>query len=202
MEAPQSLPSRTITLSESNRVAADQQARPEAEEGAWARAVSARLGDVMMALALLATAVFFIWQAAYLPFGRVGLPGPGFFPFALGIVLGLFALAILYTALRAAEDGSTVFLGHRDVLVALAALAGVAFAFERADSYLVLGVFVALFLLVVAKAALWRVALGATLGMVAVWLVFRLALGVRLPAGEFWQQAVDFIAAKLPFSLP
>lgn len=153
-----------------------------------------------MALALLAAALFFVWQSASLPFGRVALPGPGFFPFALGIVLGLFALAILYQALRSAE-GEAVFVGHRDVLIALAALAGVAFAFERIDAYVVLGAFAAALLLFVARAAPRRVVLGTILGMVGVWAVFRLALGVRLPASEFWQQAVKFVAAKLPSGL-
>ena len=146
-----------------------------------------------MALALFATAAFFIWHAALLPFGRVGLPGPGFFPFALGIVLGLLALVILSRALRRPDEGGVVFLGHRDVLIVLAALVGVAFAFERADTYVVLGVFAAVLLLLVARAAPWRVALGATLGMVAVWAVFGLALGVRLPAAELWRQILDLI---------
>jgi hypothetical protein len=180
-------------------VEADQETRSNAaEQGAWARPISALVGEAIMALALLAAAVFFVWHAAQLPFGRIGLPGPGFFPFALGIVLGLLALAILYRSLRSASEAGAVFLGHRDVLIVLAALAGVAFAFERADTYVVLGVFAAVLLLLVARAAPWRVVLGATLGMVAVWLVFTLALGVRLPAGEFWRQLADLIAAKPP----
>ena len=73
------------------------------EQGAWARPVSPRLGEIVMAVALLATAVFFVSQAALLPFGRVGLPGPGFFPFALGIVLGVLALAILVSLRAQAE---------------------------------------------------------------------------------------------------
>jgi hypothetical protein len=170
------------------------------EQGAWGRPVSARLGEIAVAVALLAAALFFVWQSLMLPFGRVALPGPGFFPFALGIVLGLFALAILYRTLRGANGIGAVFIGHRDVLTVLAALVGVAYAFERTDTYLALGVFAALVLLLVARAPLWRVALGATLGMVAVWAVFKLALGVRLPAGEFWQQLTDLIAAKLPSS--
>ena len=140
-----------------------------------------------MALALLASGLFIVWQAALLPFGRVGLPGPGFFPFALGSVLVLLALAILYAAWRAPGENESIYLGHRDVLIAMAALAGVAFAFERADTYLVLGTFAAALLLLVARSTLWRVVLGATLGMVAVWLFFGLALGVRLPTGELWQ---------------
>ena len=44
----------------------------------------------------------------------------------------------------------------------------------------------AVILLLVARASLWKVALGAVLGMIAVWAVFKLALGVRLPTGDFW----------------
>ena len=165
---------------------ADKDTPSDAEEqGAWARPVPLRRGEIAMSVALLATAVFFVSQAAVLPFGGIGLPDPGFFPFALGAVLGVLALAILYRSARS-EEGETVYLGHRDVLVVLAALACVAFAFERADTYLVLGSFMAVILLLVARAAPWKVVLGAVLGMIAVWAIFRLALGVRLPTGDFW----------------
>ena len=155
------------------------------EQGAWARPVSSRLGEIFMAVALLATAVFFVWQSALLPLGNVKLPGPGFFPLALGVVLGLLALAILFLSMRG-EEGETTYLGHRNVLIVLAALAGLAFAFERADSYLVLGTFMAVILLLVARASLWKVLLAALVTIVLVWAIFTLALGVRLPAGDFW----------------
>jgi hypothetical protein len=177
-------------------MAVDQGTQSDATgQGAWARPVSARLGEAITALGLLATAVFFIWQAALLPFGRVGLPGPGFFPFALGIALALLAVAILFVTLRGSRGGDAVYIGHRDVLVVLAALMGVAVAFERADTYLTLGLFAAALLLLVARASPLRVVLGASLGMVAVWAFFNKALGVRLPVGEFWEQ----ITAMLPF---
>jgi len=184
---------------QSDRVVADQQTPSKAEEqGAWARPVSARLGEAAVALALLGTALFFVWQAAFLPFGRVGLPGPGFFPFVLGIALGLLALVILLHTLWGRSEAGEIFVGHRDVLAAIASLVGVALAFERADTYLILGTFAAVLLLLVARAALWRVALGAGLGMVAVWAVFNQALGVRLPTGEFWEQIANLIAATPP----
>ena len=148
----------------------------------------------MVAAVLLAVAVFFVSQAALLDFGRVGLPGPGFFPFALGIALGLVSLTILFLAVRPQPEDEVVFVGHRDVLVALAALVGVAFFFEQADSYLVLGVFVASLLLLVARTGVWRALLGASLGMMLVWAVFGFALGVRLPTGRFWGE----FAARLP----
>jgi hypothetical protein len=166
------------------------------EQGAWARPVSATVGGAIVALVLIVTAVFFVWQSALLPFGRVGLPGPGFFPFALGIVLGLLALAVLVGTLQGRmADAKVVFLGHRDVLIVFAALVGVAAAFEQADSYLVLGVFAGVLLLFIARTTPPRVVLGAVLGMVAVWLFFRLALGVRLPASEFWYDPVGFVSS-------
>jgi putative tricarboxylic transport membrane protein len=167
-------------------------------EGAWARPIPAKLGEMTVALVLLAVGLFFVWQSALLDFGRVGLPGPGFFPFALGVVLTLFAGVILYHAWSAERGGEAVFLGHRDVVVALLAMAGLAAVFERLDSYLALGLFTAVVLLLIARAAVWRVVLGATLGMVAVWLFFGLALGVRLPVGEFWQPVTDLFSAAPP----
>jgi hypothetical protein len=183
---------------ESSRAVSDQRAQSDDEEqGAWARPVSTRVGEAIIALTLLATAAFFIWQSALLPFGRVGLPGPGFFPFALGIVLAGLTLAILVRTLQnRGGDVETIFLGHRDVLIALLAMAGLAFAFERIDSFVVLGAFAASLLLFVARTTLWRVVLGVTLGMVAVWLFFGVALGVRLPGGDHWREALDFIVSK------
>jgi hypothetical protein len=164
-------------------------------EGAWARPLPAKLGEAIVALALLASGLFFVWQAALLDFGRVGLPGPGFFPFALGIALTLFACAILYHAWWSDKGGETVFLGHRDVVIAMLAMAGLAMLFERIDAYLALGLFTAALLLFIARTPIRNVLLGAALGMVAVWLFFGLALGVRLPTGELWQQLADLVSA-------
>jgi hypothetical protein len=137
-----------------------------------------------MAAAILGAAVFFIWQSLYLPFGGIKLPGPGFFPFALGVVLAGFALAIFARVVRE-PAGDPVHFGHRDVLVVFAALIGVALTFEQLGTYVSLGAFVAILLLTLAGSALWRIALGTGLGMVAVWVVFKILLGVQLPAGPF-----------------
>jgi hypothetical protein len=183
---------------ENDRVA-DQSTSDAEGQGAWARPVSARLSGLIAGLALLAAGAFFAGVATFLPFGRVGLPGPGFFPFALGIALGALALGILFYAWREPRDGEPLFIGHRNVLLAILALAGVAFAFEKVDSYVALGTFAAFLLLFVARAALWRVVLGAVLGMVAVWLFFGVALGLRLPTSELWQETLGLVSATLPF---
>jgi Na+-transporting NADH:ubiquinone oxidoreductase subunit NqrB len=66
-----------------------------------------------------------------------------------------------------------------------AALAGVAATFEALGAYVSLGALTAILLLAIAKSALWRVVLGTGLGMVAVWVAFKVLLGVQLPAGPF-----------------
>jgi hypothetical protein len=183
---------------EGGRVVADRETDAlSSEQGAWGRPVPSGLGETLMAVALLATAAFFIWQAALLPFGTLGLPGSGFFPFALGIALAFFVSIILYRVLRDPGEAEPVYLGHRNVLVVLVALMAMAFAFERMDTYVLLGTFTAVLLVTVAQATPWHAFLGGTLGMVAVWAVFNVALGVRLPAGEFWWQ----LAAWLPSGL-
>ena len=156
----------------------------EPVEGAWARPISSRTGEIVMAAALFGAALFFVWQSLYLPFGGIGLPGPGFFPLTLGIVLAFLAL-IIFARVYAEPGGAPIHLGHRDVLIVFAGSAGVAFTFEALGAYVSLGALTAVLLLTIAKSALWRVALGTVLGMAAVWLVFKILLGVQLPTGPF-----------------
>jgi putative tricarboxylic transport membrane protein len=168
-------------------------------QSAWGRSVSLRIGEVVTGLALFACAAFFAWWALLLPFGTVGLPGPGFFPFALAIVLGVLALAIVLHAVREVDALERIFLGHRDVLVAIAALVGVAIAFEGGDSYLILGTFTLVMLVTVGRTQWWRAVLGAGIGMVAVWAVFNRALGVRLPVGQIWGYVAGAASVAAPF---
>ena len=167
-------------------------------QGAWARPVSARLAELVAALVLLAIGAFLAWDSLNLPFGRIGAPGPGFFPFFLGLILALLALGLLVQIWLEARGSEVIYFAHRDVLIAVAAMIGVAFGFERADSYVVLGLFTAALLLFLARTAWWRVVLGSVLGMVAVWLFFGEALAVRLPVGEFWQELAAGLSALSP----
>lgn len=156
-----------------------------AEQGALARPVSTRQGEFMAAAALLAAGVFFTWQSVSIPFGKVGLPGPGFFPFVLGILLCLFALAIAIRAILQPTDAAAIYLGHRDVLIVFAALIGASIAFELLGAYATLGMFAAILLVLIARLSLLRAVLAAGIGMIAVWAIFKVALGVRLPTGPF-----------------
>jgi len=136
-------------------------------------------------VALLGAGAFFIWQSTGLPFGGLHQPGPGFFPSALGSALGVLAMALLVRTWRGGAGSGSVYLGHRNVLVTFAALVVAAAAFERLGAYATLGALAAILLLALARLALWRAALSASIGMVAVWALFKVLLGVQLPSGPF-----------------
>ena len=145
---------------------ADQDTPSDAEEqGAWARPVSARVGEIVMAAALLAAGRL-LRLAGGAPALRQRRPaGPRLLPVRARHRARPAGAGDPVLAVRAARTGEAVYLGHRDVLVVLAALAGVAFAFERADSYLVLGVVHG----AAAAARCARLALAVVLGAASGW---------------------------------
>ena len=148
--------------------------------------VPSHAGELMMAAILLLVGLLFIAQSALLPLGDLGLPGPGFAPLALGIALALIALLLGSRAVyHRGADEEAVNLGHRASFLVFAALLGVGFAFERLGVYVTLGLFTGVVLVLVARISMWRGALSASLGMIAVWGLFEVLLGIQLPDGPF-----------------
>jgi hypothetical protein len=58
-------------------------------------------------------------------------------------------------------------------------------------------VFTAVLLLLVGRTAPWKAIVAGVMIMAAIWLVFKIALGVRLPAAEFWDTASSYFTALL-----
>ena len=162
------------------------------EQGAWARPVSAarRRGD-RRAWRCSPSPCSSLWHAALLAVRQGGPAGSRLLPLRARHRARPAGAGDprRHPAQGRCAAATAVFLGHRDVLVVFAALVGVAFGFERADTYLVLGVFAAVLLLLVARTAplACRPRRGAGHGC-ASGLFFRLGLGVRLPTGEFWYE--------------
>jgi putative tricarboxylic transport membrane protein len=149
------------------------------------RAVSARRGGIVVAAVLAAIGLVFAWQASLLDFGGLELPGPGFFPLALGVLVFALAVLIAIEGLRGAGEGETVELGHRDVLIVLAALAATAALFEPLGAYLSLGLFGAVLLVLLARVSIPLAIGAAAVAMVACWYFFQVLLGLQLPRGPF-----------------
>jgi len=146
------------------------------------RAFSDRRAGVLVAGMLAAAGAVFVWQSALLDLGHVGLPGPGFFPLLLGAILAIFAGVIGIDRWRSSE-GEAVELGHRDVLIAIAALLAVPLIFEPLGAYITLGLLGTAMLVLVARISLPLAIMASGAGMAACWYFFQVLLGLQLPTG-------------------
>ena len=97
---------------------------------AFPRAISARRGGIAVAALLAMTGLVFAWQASLIDLGDLGLPGPGFFPLLLAVVVVLLSAVTAVRLMLATAEGEPVAFGHRDVLIVLAALLAVPLLFE------------------------------------------------------------------------
>jgi putative tricarboxylic transport membrane protein len=146
------------------------------------RIFSQRRGGMLVAATLAVAGAIFAWQAAQLDVGNIDLPGPGFFPLALGVLLVIFCVAIGVDYWRQPER-ETIELGHRDVLLVIAALLAVPLLFEPLGALPTLGLFGAVLLVLVARVRIPLAIAAAALGMAACWYFFQVLLGLQLPAG-------------------
>jgi hypothetical protein len=162
----------------------DPRARSDAGQ-VLVRAISARYGGMCVAAVLAAIGLIFTWQASLIDFGDFALPGPGFFPLVLGVVVFVLASVIGVRDWFQTAGGETVELGHRDVLIVLAAMAAVPALFEPLGAYATLGLFGAALLVLIARCSLVVAAVSAAIGMAACWYFFQVALGLQLPIGPF-----------------
>jgi hypothetical protein len=147
--------------------------------------VCARRGELFAAATLVAIGAFFVWQSLKLRLGDLSLPGPAFFPLLLAGILMGFSAWIGLDQWRKRASGETIEFGHRDVIVAIAAMLAVPPLFEPLGAYLTLGLFTVALLVLIGGVAVVRASLAAAAGMVACWFVFQVLLGVQLPSGPF-----------------
>jgi hypothetical protein len=149
------------------------------------RAINARQGSIWIAAALGAAGLVLASQAAPLDFGTIEMPGPGFIPLMLSLLTVALAAIIGVREWRQADSGETIELGHRDVLIVVAAMLFVPALFEPLGAYVTLGLFGAVLLVLVARTSLVIAGISAVIGMVACWYFFQVALGLQLPIGPF-----------------
>ncbi|HEY7301023.1 MAG TPA: tripartite tricarboxylate transporter TctB family protein [Xanthobacteraceae bacterium] len=147
--------------------------------------VDIRHGGLAIAAVLAAIGLLFIWQASLLDLGSVGLPGPGFFPLVLAVLVFTFSVIIGIERWQMRSSGETVELGHRDVLIVIGAGLLIPLTFESLGAYLSLGVFGVIVLVLIARVSLLLAIAASAAGMAACWYFFQELLGVQLPMGPF-----------------
>jgi hypothetical protein len=144
----------------------------------------ARSGGIAVAGMLAAAGAFFASQALQLDLGGIALPGPGFLPLSLGAILMACATLIGIACWRSGE-GEAVELGHRDVVIAVAALLAMPLIFEPLGGLLALGLLGIALLVLIGRIGLPLAVAAAGLGMAGCWYFFQVLLGVQLPTGPW-----------------
>lgn len=155
--------------------------------------VRRKRGEAAVAFSLLALSVYVGVTAAALPFGSLSDPGAGFFPLSVAVLLGGVSVGLAVQAVVAPDPAASdpvdpgvdlgVDLGGAHVLAVVAGLAGLLLAWKPLGFLLGAMLFLALMFRVLAGLAWWRAALSGAVAGLALWAVFTLALGVRLPGG-------------------
>jgi len=139
--------------------------------------------DAIAAAATLALGAGAAVAASKLPFGGLRNPGPGFFPWWLGLVLLLLGVVLLVQAIRERAGAGAAAERPWKVLLLLAVLAVYVLVLDAAG-YLIATFLVVVFMLRVLEPQRWSVALGvAALAAAGSYVLFAVWLGVPLPAG-------------------
>jgi putative tricarboxylic transport membrane protein len=144
-----------------------------------------RVGRATAGALGLAFAVFYLLEGRDLPLGRMGAPGPGVFPLGVGVIFALVSVGVIADALLTRRPGTASFPEGRD-LTRLVLVAGGFVAYVLLLN--VFGFVIATFVLVAAFTRLVGNVSVLTAGAsgvgvtLAVWAVFTLFLGVRLPS--------------------
>jgi Tripartite tricarboxylate transporter TctB family len=139
--------------------------------------------DFWAGLMFLAVGIGFAWGATSYSFGSSARPGPGYFPFGLGILLAVLGAIVLFKALTVeTEDGEKIGAwAWRPLLWIVGSVVVFGWALPH------LGMIVALPILVVVSAMAgdefhWRDALiNAVILTVFSWLIFSWGLSLTIP---------------------
>jgi putative tricarboxylic transport membrane protein len=122
-------------------------------------------------------------EALQVPFGSFRMPGAGFFPLLLGIVLAILALVLLATNLLGHGETPTVGRSRAEIFGLIGAMFVSVWLFERAGYLLTMVLFLAFTIKVLGKTG-WTVAVVAALtGSVASYVLFGRVLAIAIPAG-------------------
>ena len=141
--------------------------------------------DLTSALFWLAFAIFFsIESLTQLKLGTLHQPGPGFFPFWAGVVLGLLSLILLLNSLRNQERLSLSGLKSWKLLLVAGALLAYLLLLETLGFVTITFLFLFLLLRLEYKGWVFSV-VSALLGALASYAIFQLWLKTQLPAGPF-----------------
>lgn len=139
--------------------------------------------DFWSGVMFMAVGLGFAWGATQYSFGSSARPGPGYFPFGLGLLLAVLGALVAFKALTIASEGGDRIgaIAWRPLVLIVGSVALFGFMLPR------LGLFVSLpVLIVVASLASdefrWRAAIASAVVLTGFsWVVFIWGLGLTIP---------------------
>ena len=142
-----------------------------------------KVSDVGSSLFLMTLGGGMAWQAEKLSIGTANRPGPGFFPFYLGLLLFGVSLIIFFQGLKQRPGAAETGLKRSRVFLALAAVFIYAFVMEIAG-YLLSTFFLMLLLLrMMVRKDWWFAPLISLVISLGSYALFKVWLQVLLPRG-------------------
>ncbi|GIX23496.1 MAG: membrane protein [Caldimonas sp.] len=144
--------------------------------------------DFASGLMFIIVGIAFAWGATEYSFGDSARPGPGYFPFGLGILLAILGALVTFGSLTIeTEDGEPIgHIGWKPLFIIVGSVVLFAAALPR------LGLLIALPLLVIVASLAgdefnWRDAIIAAVVLTALsWFVFSWALNLVIPLWPAW----------------
>jgi putative tricarboxylic transport membrane protein len=143
----------------------------------------ARLTTSLAALVFLLLGVWICLQAGQLPFGSFRMPGAGFFPLLLGVILSLLSLILLATSLLGHPETVPMSSVRREVFYLMGAILTVPWLFERLGFLCTMVLFLGVLLKALGKFNWTATIVVAVVGSVAAYVLFSRVLLIGLPAG-------------------
>ncbi|MCM5677980.1 tripartite tricarboxylate transporter TctB family protein [Schlegelella sp. S2-27] len=139
--------------------------------------------DFVAGLAFVVVGLAFAWGATSYTFGSSARPGPGYFPFGLGIILAILGAIILFEALTIeTEDGEPIGkIAWRPLLVILGAVGVYGFALPRLGIVLTIPVLIGISNFAAGKFHALEVAILSVVLALGSYLVFITGLGLVIP---------------------
>jgi Tripartite tricarboxylate transporter TctB family len=155
--------------------------RPAPEETTRMKIKSER--DFWSGLMFLVVGIAFAWGATTYNFGSSARPGPGYFPFGLGVILALLGAFILFEALTIeTEDGEKVgAFAWKPLVVILASVALFGLILPRVGLLISLPVLILLSSWASDEFSWKASVINAVVLTVGSWLVFVKGLGLTIP---------------------
>jgi hypothetical protein len=145
-----------------------------------------RKGDLIISGVLCGMGIFVILQARAMPYGEATVPGPGFLPTILGVLLLGVSVVLGIKSLVHWEASVRVQLGHRSMVWILAAMVLLAALLEKAGFFAVITLFVFVSLKTLSRKRWWMCLFWGLLAAFAGYGFFGLLLEVPLPFGSWW----------------